>query len=205
MSVATLFGFSIVGMLIVALFHEKRVSESIVGGEPWMHQIGIGLAFGLLSGVICLFFVRMPVFRQVKTFFSEMMSKLDLGLEDIVFYSFCAGVGEELFFRVAMQPLVGEWSASLFEFIHRMFGNVVAVSPEETISMGIWVTAVFFVGLHGYLNPRNIKLSFFGLLLIFVSGGLGLLYDKYGFFAAATAHFVYDVIMFAYVVYYDQD
>lgn len=192
------------GMLVIWFFRDVSVPEAIVGGEPWGFQLVVGLSFGILSGLVCLFFVRIPVFRQVRTFFGDMLSKLDLTLNDIIFYSFCAGVGEELFFRAALQPLVGEWTASLYVYIHTFFDQQIAITPELVSSLGIWVTAVLFVALHGYLNPKDLKLSFFGFLLVFVSAGFGLLYDKYGFFAAASAHFVYDVIMFAYVIYFEE-
>jgi len=204
LSVATLFGFSLVGILIIYFTGNVSVPEAIIGGEAWSTQLAVGLSFGILSGLVCLFFVRIPVFKQVRTFFGDLLSKLHLKVDDIIFYSFCAGVGEELFFRAALQPLIGKWATVLYAYLHTLFGQQIIVTPELVSSLGIWVTAVLFVSLHGYLNPKDLKLSFFGFLLVFVSAGLGLLYDKYGFFAAASAHFIYDVIMFAYVLYFEE-
>ncbi len=204
LSTLTLFGFSAIGAIVIALFHDISFPEAIMKGRSIPIQLGVGLTFGLLSGLFCLFFVRLPIFKKVKDFFGGMLQKLNLNLQDIVFYSFCAGVGEEVFFRAAMQPLVGEWATNLYATIYHLTGYPLEVSPEMVASMGVWVTAVLFVALHGYLNPKNWRLTFFGFILIFVSAGLGLLYDHYGFFAAASAHFMYDLVMFSYVIYFEQ-
>ena len=83
----------------------------------------------------------------------------------VLFLSLCAGIGEELFFRGYLQYY---W--------------------------GIWITSVFFVAIHGYLNPKR-PIFFYGLFMIADIAGVGWLYEEYGFIAAATAHAMIDFIL----------
>ena len=85
----------------------------------------------------------------------------------IIFISFCAGVGEEILFRGVLQPLIG-----------------------------IWITAVLFVAIHGYLNPVNWRISIYGIYLTLVIGIIGHLTDWLGLTTAIIAHMIIDVILF---------
>lgn len=102
-----------------------------------------------------------------------MIKDLNLQWYHILFYSFCAGLGEEILFRGAIQA-----------YIH------------------IWPTAIIFVLLHGYVNPKDLKTSIYGVFLILVSAGFGYMMKYWGIYAAMSAHFIYDVIMFSYLKYY---
>ena len=81
--------------------------------------------------------------------------------------SFAAGVGEEILFRGAIQPFIG-----------------------------VWPTAIGFVAIHGYLNPMNLKMSIYGILMVVVSAGIGYLFKYEGLYAAITAHFLIDLVLF---------
>ena len=96
------------------------------------------------------------------------MLELNPSFLNILFYSFCAGVGEEVLFRAGIQPLIGIWPASML-----------------------------FVFLHGYINPSNISLSIYGLFLIIICSGFGYLFKFFGLTSVISAHFVYDVAMFS--------
>ena len=56
---------------------------------------------------------------------------------DALFISFCAGFGEEILFRTGMQHY-----------------------------LGILITSIFFVAIHGYLNPFNWRYSLYGLIVL---------------------------------------
>ena len=92
---------------------------------------------------------------------------MDLNLVGIIFLSLCAGIGEELFFRAGIQPF-----------------------------LGVWWTAVFFVLLHGYLNPKNVRISIYGLVMVGIIAGFGYLFKYCGIFSAITAHAVFDMVLF---------
>jgi hypothetical protein len=54
---------------------------------------------------------------------------------------------------------------------------------------------VLFVAIHGYLNPKNWKLSIYGAYMCLVIGGIGYLCDYLGITAAIAAHFAIDVVL----------
>jgi membrane protease YdiL (CAAX protease family) len=85
---------------------------------------------------------------------------------DRVLISICAGVGEELFFRGALQ----HW-------------------------LGIPLTAVVFVALHGYLDPRDRRTMAYGLFMTVAMMGLGWMAQRFGLLAPMLAHAWIDVVL----------
>jgi len=79
-------------------------------------------------------------------------------------------VGEEILFRGAFQPL-----------------------------FGLWIVAIVFVAIHGYLNLFDWKISIYGLYMVLVAAGFGYLFSGFGIIAASSAHFAFDVIMLRYL------
>lgn len=96
---------------------------------------------------------------------------MELKVHHGIFLSFCAAVGEELLFRAGIQPLFGPF-----------------------------ITAILFVGLHGYLNPFNIRFSVYGLIvlpfILLISYGLA----PFGLLFCIGAHFSYDAILFTFMI-----
>ncbi len=167
----TLLGFSFLGGLLVVLF-QKKVFLSLFLNAPkgvW-EQLSIGLIYGIACSLIALLIITRSFFKNEYLFFANLIKVADIKLYDIAFFSFCAGVGEEILFRGALQP----W-------------------------LGIWVTAIIFVGLHGYLNPKNWRLSIYGIFMIIVVAGFGYLYERAGLISAIAAHFIIDVILFLFL------
>lgn len=168
----TLFGFSALGLMLVYFGQEKSAKELFFSGIPVHFQLLTGFGFGLSTAVIAVFLVNLKTMDSMTGVFRDMFNRLNIRLEDIVFYSFCAGFGEELLFRAGLQPI-----------------------------LGIWPTAIFFVAIHGYLNPRNWKMLLYGVLLVFISAGFGYLFEWYGIYAAIVAHMVFDIVMFYYLIF----
>jgi membrane protease YdiL (CAAX protease family) len=104
----------------------------------------------------------------VRLRYERMFRNLRLNWSEIAFISLCAGVGEELLFRGVLQPL-----------------------------LGIVLTAVLFVAIHGYLNPRDWRISVYGVFMTGVICFLGWMTEVYGIWSAVMAHFVIDVILLA--------
>lgn len=105
--------------------------------------------------------------QNTRKFFSGLIGQLNLRFIDILFISFCAGAGEEILFRGAIQPY-----------------------------LGVWITAILFVALHGYINPFNWRISIYGILMCLIIAGIGYLNDHVGLTSAIAAHFMIDVYLF---------
>ena len=63
--------------------------------------------------------------------------------------------------------------------------------------LGIWLTAILFVAIHGYLNPKNWKLSIYGVFMTFAIVGIGYFFEYFGIITAMSAHFMIDVYLFS--------
>lgn len=176
LSVLTLFGFSLLGFWVISAFQEVSIAEVLIGETNFLWQLAVGFIYGFIVSLIALSLIRSHFLESVTNSYAGMFSNMDLRMEDIIFFSFCAGVGEEIFFRAALQPF-----------------------------MGIWITAIFFVTIHGYLNPRNWRMMLYGIILVLIVGGMGYLFAEYGIWAAAAAHFIFDVVMFRYLIHKEKN
>ena len=162
----TLLVFGLLGRFLITYFHGKQVIELLLGPYPIWQQALIGIAFGVISAALATLIVNAAFFKPVKLIFDGIFGGLDLKVLDIAYLSLCAGIGEELFFRGGLQP----W-------------------------LGVWLTALVFIVLHGYLNPKNWRMSVYGLAMVFVSAGLGYLYQFFGMLSAILAHSVFDFVL----------
>jgi len=171
LSTATLIGFALLGIGIIYFFQGLKPAEVLLGGEMWYWQLTTGLGLGIVSAGIAVGVIKSKLLSEVSAKYHHMFSGLDLSLEDIVYYSFCASVGEEIFFRAGIQPY-----------------------------LGIWLTAIVFIALHGYINPFDWRTSIYGVLMVFVTAGMGYLFQYQGLFSAICAHFIFDVLMFYYLL-----
>ena len=131
------------------------------------YTLGIGMEVGALYAWLALGFMNARVFKDIPTRVEDVVKNMRLNIIDCIFLSVCAGVGEELLFR------------SGFQFY-----------------LGPIITSVFFVALHGYLNPFNWKVSLYGVLvlpfILLISYGL----DEFGLWFCIGAHFAYDFVLF---------
>ncbi len=128
---------------------------------------GLGVEFGILYAFFALLFLNAPVFDELPDKMETMIKNMNLKWFDTVFLSLCAGIGEELLFRVGVQHYCG-----------------------------IWVTSIVFVAIHGYLNPFNWRKSLYGLIvlpfILLISYG----YEHFGLWFCIGAHFSYDLVLF---------
>jgi len=147
-------------------FHEQEVMDLVMGKYPIWIQGVAGLGFGTIAALLATQIINAKFFASVKEFFADIFGGLHLNILDIAYLSICAGIGEELFFRGALQP----W-------------------------LGIWLTALIFIAVHGYLNPRNWRMSVYGVAMVVVSAGLGYLYQFLGMFSAMVAHASFDFVL----------
>ena len=165
MSAITLFGFSGLSYLILS-FSEVSYFD-MFDYQNLLTSIPVGLAFGAVAAFLGILILKLPILKDTEDFYAQLFKDVDLDLGDILFYSLCAGVGEEILFRGTLQPL-----------------------------MGLWWAAILFVILHGYISFNDWKKSIYGVFLILISAGFGYLTQYFDLFSAMAAHFIYDVIMF---------
>ena len=171
MSLITLFGFPLLGIAWLMLFGENfNIAELFTSGSPVSEQLLRGTIFGLTGAAVALWLINLNILEKITSYFLSIFSEVKLKWYDIIFFSFCAGLGEEIFFRGAMQHF---W--------------------------GIWITAFFFIAIHGYLSLTNLNINLYGLMMVVIVAGFGYLCNIYGIWAAVSAHFIFDVVMFLYI------
>jgi len=162
----TLFGFSSIGGLVIEQFQDIRFFSLFQRATPWYIEIGVGLAYGIIAALLGWYIVNRAFLSDTLSFFAKLIQDLKLSIPDILFISFCAGAGEEILFRGAIQPY-----------------------------LGIWITAILFVAIHGYLNPTNWRISIYGVFMCLVIAGIGYLCQEMGLTTAIAAHFAIDVVL----------
>jgi membrane protease YdiL (CAAX protease family) len=127
----------------------------------------LGIEFGLFYGVLAIALLSSGILQKEKQRQSQLLRQLNLKLPDMLFLSFCAGFGEELLFRIGIQ-----------------------------FYLGPFFTALLFVALHGYYDPRNWRVTLYGILLTPFILLLGYSVDYFGIWFAIAAHTAYDVLLF---------
>lgn len=162
----TLFGFSSLGFLINAIFMGDEWHAIFRSEWNFFLQVGLGIAYGLLGGYLGWLLIKSKWLNQSLNKYARLISDLDLNIHEIIFISFCAGFGEEVLFRGSLQHY---W--------------------------GIWITAVIFVAIHGYLNPKDWRISVYGVFMTLVIAGMGYGYEYMGLWFSIFAHFAVDVIL----------
>lgn len=129
--------------------------------------IGYGIEIGIVYAFLATFIMRAPIFEHVPLKMDQLIGSMNLNYFDAIFLSICAGVGEELLFRVGVQFYIGPF-----------------------------LTSLFFVAIHGYLNPFNWKMSLYGFVVLPFSFILGYGYEEFGLWFSISAHFAYDAVLF---------
>jgi|AntRauTorcE11898_2_1112593.scaffolds.fasta_scaffold14579_3 membrane protease YdiL (CAAX protease family) len=157
-----------ISFLIIRYWHKGGLEDVFASTFPFWQQVGIGLVAGsAAAGIIYGIINREPVSKVLSDFtIFKALSKAKFSFFDNAQLSFFAGSGEELLFRGAIQPLLGNA-----------------------------LTAVIFIGIHGYFKFKTPGHIFFGVMMFSLSFMLGILFEQVGLISAMIAHTVYDVIM----------
>lgn len=163
----TLTVFPVIGWAILYFFRDNPIQVILRSNQSiWIQLISGGL-LGIVLGFGAKYLVSQPFLVETEKKYARIISNLRLKEWQIIFISLCAGFGEELLFRGALQPL-----------------------------MGIWITAIIFVAIHGYLDPRNWKMSIYGVYMTLVIAGLGYYTEFAGIYGACVAHAAIDYVLF---------
>ncbi len=170
LALATLIGMPLAAIVVDRFSDTVNLQLAITGDGKYAEQLGIGTMAGLVIAVGAHLLIASPLLNNVNTSYVRMLGRFRLTLSEILLISLCAGVGEEMLFRGAVQPF-----------------------------LGIPITSIFFVAIHGYLNPRDWRLSIYGLAMTVGIAWLGYLADSRGLLSAIIGHTIIDVYLLIYL------
>lgn len=166
LALATIIGMPIVAILIDRFSVSVDLRQALIGYDVIWKQLVFGVLAGAVIAVIAQLLIISPLLRNVNTQYANMLGRFNLTASEIIFVSLCAGVGEEILFRGALQPI-----------------------------FGILITSVFFVAIHGYISPKNWRLTVYGLYMTAAIVGISFLAEMLGLLAAIIAHTVIDIYL----------
>ena len=130
-----------------------------------------GTCIGALAAAVCVLVVwRVPRLARLRRLADHAVDGIEPRWHTIVIVALAAGVGEEFFFRGALEPAIGRWFSSLA-----------------------------FITLHGAFRLREPGVAAFAVFLFGASTGLSALNAWKGLEGAMAAHAAYDVVMFAWL------
>lgn len=158
--------FTLSGWLVMHFIGPVSLPQALRFGIALPLQLILGLVLGGALGILAWVLVNVPYLKGTREFFVEIIGPWKLSWMEIVFVSCCAGIGEEIFFRGAIQPL-----------------------------LGIGWTSLLFVLLHGYINPWNAPMTVYGVFMVLAIALLGWAAFEWGLMVAMVAHTVIDIIL----------
>ena len=158
----------ILGAVIIHFGQDRSVLEAFTDGAPIWIQLATGTGFGVLFGVMGVQLMKDPTLKEALSEYEiiKTLNELKLGKGKQISISAVAGITEEFLFRAAIQPIIG-----------------------------IWLTSLIFVGVHGYIKITSVPKFLFTLFTFLLSMMLGYLYMSFGLYSAIMAHFIYDAIV----------
>jgi uncharacterized protein len=168
MSVVSFLVYLTISLAIYYWFIDDNISAAFAHGYSLRTQVAIGGLAGCIAAAVIMFISgRPPVSEVLNDFYLfRVIKQARFTNFDRIQISFFAGVGEEMLFRGAVQPL-----------------------------LGIWITSIIFIGIHGYFKFTSAAHIIFGVMMFGLSAMLGYLFEYAGLVAAMTAHALYDIIM----------
>jgi membrane protease YdiL (CAAX protease family) len=166
-----LVGLLAIAFLINALFGPKPLWALMSDGRSLVWQFSAGIVLAIAFSVPALLAIlKIDFFRSFKTLLLELAQRVDLSGWNPLWFGLCAGIGEELLFRGALQPL-----------------------------LGIWWTGLFFALAHsgtGGFKSMNFMKWGYAAFLFLTSLMLGLVLTQVGLIAAMVLHSVADAVIF---------
>ena len=146
-------------------------SEALFTREGLALRTGTGAAIGSALAILnAVLVARLPAFERLRRLAHHAVEGIEPRWHTMVIVALAAGVGEEFFFRGALDPLVGRW-----------------------------FTALGFVIVHGAIRIRDRNSAAFAVFLYAASLGLSALYRWQGLECAMAAHTAYDLVMLVFL------
>jgi len=166
LALGSLILFTLLGWAIMAYFGPVSLRDFLQHGLSLPLQVVGGLILGCLLGWLAWGVINLAFLNETRDFFVQIIGPWRLNRMEIILVSVCAGVGEEILFRGAIQPHLGI----------------------------IW-TSILFVVLHGYINPFNSAMTAYGIFVVMAICLLGWTAVQFGLVMAIVAHTVIDIIL----------
>jgi uncharacterized protein len=168
MGLTTLLLFPLLAWVILLIAGKSFMGLFHISLEQ-TYSIPTFISIGIFFGILVIYVTELPYFDRPLSRYRNILQGFRINRFDAFFLSFCAGFGEEVFFRGAIQPFAG-----------------------------IWITAVFFVAIHGYYSYKNKQITLFGLGLTLFIALIGWAAQHYTIWHAIAAHFSYDLVLLMY-------
>ena len=163
----------VLACVIIFVFHVEPYSSVFLEGYSPAVQLAFAASLGTMYFAVASFGHRRLLSRNSAKHVVESYSRLDLAGLNPLWIAVAAGLGEELLFRGALQPV-----------------------------LGIWVTSAIFVAAHARayrfdgLDPRVIGQV---AALFAISSFFGVVAKQVGLLAAIGSHTVVDIVGLYYV------
>jgi membrane protease YdiL (CAAX protease family) len=166
MAALTLVGMGGGGWALMVFVQRRDALSAVLGPWPWHEQLAAGAVLGLLIAAVAWRIISAPAMQHIRTRYAGIVAAIMPGALLQAVVSVCAGVGEELLFRGAVQ----HW-------------------------LGIPLTAALFVAIHGYLDPRDRGMLRYGLFMTLAMCALGWGAERAGLLLPMAAHAVIDAVL----------
>jgi membrane protease YdiL (CAAX protease family) len=141
--------------------------ESFKTQKSILLEVVSGIIAGVVFGLLAWRVINTKFLLPVLSKYGHVVKSLKLNIPTIVFVSICAGVGEEIFFRGVVQDY-----------------------------LGVILTAILFVAIHGYLSISDWRISVYGSYMTLVIVSIGFMDKFIGLTSAMIAHTTIDIILF---------
>jgi membrane protease YdiL (CAAX protease family) len=171
LGLATLVLFPLIGFLLAQISGPISFIDFLTLEAINPIAIGYGIEFGIIYAFLGYLLMNARIFDSVSSRIDKLIGSMKLKIWQGLFLSLCAGVGEELLFRAGVQPF-----------------------------LGVVITSVLFIALHGYLNPFNWRFSLYGIIALPFILILSYGYVYFGLYFAIAAHFSYDAVLFTFII-----
>ena len=154
-------------IITIALHPAPAFSEWKVG-MPVGEQFAVAFAVAGALSVVTVIALQFPRLRN-RVPVPEALKSIDLSREKPWIIGLCAGIGEELLFRAALQPLLGLW-------------------------FGAFIFAAAHLRTAALSSTSNIKRAAYMLNVAVAGVALGLVFENIGLLAAVLIHATIDVV-----------
>jgi membrane protease YdiL (CAAX protease family) len=162
----TLIGFPLLSFIIHLLTSETSFYVLFYSVQNIYLELIIGSIVGWSIASIGWEIMLSNFMKEELVKYLNLFSYRSLNLPVIIFISLSAGIGEEIFFRGILQPF-----------------------------LGVIITGIFFVAIHGYINPKNWRISIYGLYMTIGIILIGFLSERVGLITAIVSHAIIDLVL----------
>ena len=138
-AISTCLVLSLIAFFINKFFYTESLFSILRGGESLPLQFIVGALIGLVYAFfsVSIFAVGGRYVGWLGQVWSQMLGlldKVDLSGLNFIWFALCAGIGEELLFRGALQPIIGMWwSSIIFMLIHSWTGELSSMNWKKWV------------------------------------------------------------------------